>query len=84
MTHHVTLNHDELRGVVADVLDVEPELITNDVDFIDDLGVDSLVALELAVTLERHFKIRIESNEIVDVRTMADVVALMTAKLDAA
>ena len=74
----------ELRDLIADVLDLDPESITDDAHFIQDLGVDSLLALELAVTLERRFEIKIESNEIVDVVRLREVVALLRRKVSEA
>lgn len=74
----------ELRDLIADVLDISAESITDDAHFIQDLGVDSLLALELAVTLERRFGIKIESNEIVDVVRLRDVVALLGRKVSEA
>ena len=75
------VGREELVALVADLLDLNPEAITDDAHFIDDLGVDSLLALELAVALERRFKIKIESTEIVDVETLRDVTALLERKL---
>ena len=75
------VGREELVALVADLLDLNPEAITDDAHFIDDLGVDSLLALELAVALERRFKIKIESTEIVDVETLRDVMALLERKL---
>jgi len=81
MTTNLTLDPVELRELIADVLDVEPAAITDDVHFVRDLGVDSLLALELAVTMERHYQIKVESHEMSQVQTMADVSALLHRKL---
>lgn len=78
----VELSLDEgLRDLIADLLDVEPEAITDEVHFVEDLGVDSLLALELAVTLERRYGVKVESHEVVDVQTMRDVRELLAKKL---
>lgn len=78
---NITFTVDELRELIADVLEVDTESITDEVDFIRDLGVDSLLAMELAVTLERRYQVKIESHEIADVRTMPDISALLARKL---
>ncbi|MBP0455075.1 MULTISPECIES: acyl carrier protein [unclassified Kitasatospora] len=72
---------EELRELVADALDVEPESLTDDALFIEDLNVDSLVALELAVTLERRYQVKIDESEIVTIRRLTDVRELLTRKL---
>lgn len=77
----VTVDKDELRELIADVLDIDPDAITDDAHFIEDLGVDSLLALELAVTLERRYQIKIESNEIADVVRLRDASDLLDRKL---
>ncbi|MFF2651052.1 acyl carrier protein [Streptomyces sp. NPDC058045] len=81
MTTDATLNKDELRELVADALDVEPESLTDEALFIEDLDVDSLVALELAVTLERRYQVKIEEAEIVQIRRLPDVHDLLVRKL---
>ncbi|WP_030789141.1 acyl carrier protein [Streptomyces sp. NRRL S-920] len=81
MTAEATLDTAELRELIADVLEVDGESITPEIDFVRDLGVDSLLAMELAVTLERHYQVKIESHEIGEVRTLSDISALLLRKL---
>ena len=76
-----SVNSADLHELVADILDVEPEALTDDSHFVDDFGVDSLIALELAVALERRYQVRIAEEEIAQVRRMADVTALVERKL---
>ncbi|MBB5800888.1 acyl carrier protein [Saccharothrix ecbatanensis] len=76
-----TIDVTELRELVADVLDLPIEKVTDDAHFVEDLGVDSLLSLELAVSLERHYQIKIESNEVSDVVRMRDVMRLLDGKL---
>ena len=51
----VTLDKEELRTVVADVLDVERDDVTDEANFVEELGVDSLMALEVMVVLEKKY-----------------------------
>jgi acyl carrier protein len=80
LTSDTTVDNEELRELVADVLDVDRASVTPDARFVEDLGVDSLLALELAVALERRYQIKIESSEIVDVRRLRDVRDLLNRK----
>jgi acyl carrier protein len=75
------VRRDDLHELVADVLDVEPEALTDDSHFVDDFGVDSLVALELAIALERRYGVAIAEEEIAAVRRMPDVVDLVQRKV---
>lgn len=75
-----TVDVEELRTLVADVVDVVPESLTDDARFIEDLQVDSLIALELAVTLQRRYQVQIAEKDIVGIRTFPDVHRLLTGK----
>ncbi|MEE1789518.1 acyl carrier protein [Streptomyces sp. BE308] len=81
MSTEITLNTSELRELVADTLDVESSALTDDALFIEELGVDSVVALELAVTLEQRYGIRIPEEELVELRTFPDIRDLLSRKL---
>ncbi|MEU3465612.1 phosphopantetheine-binding protein [Streptomyces sp. NPDC006733] len=83
MTTEAAFSRTELRELVADALDVNPESLTDEALFIEDLDVDSLVALELAVTLERRYQVKIGEEEIVKVRRLPDVHDLLVQKLAA-
>ena len=71
---------DELRLRIADILDVDPERLTEDARFIDDLGVDSVLALEVAVTLERRYAVRLAEAEIKGLTCLGDVRRLLAEK----
>ncbi|MFI8437994.1 acyl carrier protein [Streptomyces sp. NPDC079020] len=81
MSVESALNTSELRELVADTLDVESSALTDDALFIEELGVDSVVALELAVTLEQRYEIRIPEEELVQLRTFPDICGLLSRKL---
>jgi len=76
-----TLDPEELRGFVADVLDVDQESVTDDAHFVAELGVDSLKALEVLVALERKYQIKISEDEVRDMTTFAEVRDLVQGKL---
>ena len=81
MTIETTVDIDELRELVADVLDLDAAAVTPEAHFVKDLGVDSLLALELAVAMERRYGVKIESTEIVEVLSLRDAQTLLTRKL---
>lgn len=83
MSSRTMVDEAELRALCADSLDVLAESLTDDADFVDDLQVDSLVALELAVALQRRYGVTISEEDIVTVRHFPDVHALLTRKLAA-
>ena len=78
-----TADPEELRRFVADVLDLDPESLTDDAHFTADLGVDSLKALEVLVALERKYQIKISEDEVRDMTSFAEVRELVEDKLAA-
>lgn len=76
------LDMDELRTFVADVLDVDEEDVTDDADFVKTLGVDSLMALEVMVVLEKKYSVKLEEREMKDITTLRKVRDLLTSKLE--
>ncbi|HEX6074142.1 MAG TPA: acyl carrier protein [Micromonosporaceae bacterium] len=81
MSVEQTLDPEELRRFVADVLDVEVDNVTDDAHFVAELGVDSLKALEVLVALERKYQIKISEDEVRDMTTFAEVRDLVAGKL---
>ncbi|TYC20239.1 acyl carrier protein [Micromonospora sp. MP36] len=68
---------NELREVVAEVLEVEPEEITETSHFVDDHEADSLRAIEILARLEKMYKIEIPQTELPrmeNLRAVYDVV----------
>lgn len=55
---------EELREVVAEVLEVEPEEITDTSHFVNDHDADSLRAIEILARLEKMYKIEIPQTEL--------------------
>ncbi|MFI0821511.1 acyl carrier protein [Streptomyces sp. NPDC021098] len=76
------LDLDELRTFVAEVLDVEEEEVTDEADFVKDLGVDSLMALEVMVELEKKYAVKLEEREMKSITTLRKVHDLLAAKLE--
>ncbi len=54
-TTTTALDKEQLRELVADVLDLDVAEVTDDADFMEDLDVDSLMALEITVRLEKEY-----------------------------
>jgi acyl carrier protein len=60
----VSVDKEELRALVADVLELPVEEVTDDADFINDLEVDSLAALEIAICLEKKYGVDMDNSEL--------------------
>jgi acyl carrier protein len=75
------LDAEDLRGFVADMLDVDRESVTDDAHFVAELGADSLKALEVLVGLERKYDIKISEDEVRDMTSFGEVRELVQRKL---
>ncbi|MEU1013580.1 acyl carrier protein [Streptomyces sp. NPDC005890] len=80
---HTPLDKERLRRLLAEILDVEVSEISDRARFVDDLGVDSLMALEITVRLEAEFPVKLEEEELTRLATLDDTYALLDAKLRA-
>lgn len=47
----------DIRGIVAEVLETEPEEINGEANFVKDLGMDSMMALEILAAIEKKYRI---------------------------
>jgi acyl carrier protein len=74
------LIEEELAGVVAEVAELETSEIDPAVPFAD-AGIDSLMAVEIAVDVERRYGIRFAEDELQRLVTFGDLVALTRTKL---
>lgn len=66
-----------LRELMASRLGVPPDQVTPDARLVEDLGLDSLDAVELAMAVERRFAIEVAEEELAQLKTVADVVELI-------
>ena len=65
---------ETVQEKVAEQLGIEPEEITLESSFINDLGADSLDIVELLMALEEEFDIEIPDEEAEKLSTVGDVV----------
>jgi len=71
---------DQIKEVLINAIHVEAEKIKHEAKLSEDLDIDSLSAVELALELETSFDIRIEDEELVKLVTVQDVVDIVERK----
>ena len=71
---------EQIKKVLVDAINVDEELVTPEANLKDDLGIDSLSAVELALELETEFDIRIEDEELAKLETVQDIMDIVEAK----
>ncbi len=75
---------EEVRNRVAELTEVEPSEISDTADFMDELGVDSLMAIELMVALDKEYKIDIPEDEFREIKNVDQAVEVVMKHLSAA
>jgi acyl carrier protein len=55
---------EELREISADVLELDPEELTDTADFVEVFGADSLRAIEILARIEKKYRIDIPQSEL--------------------
>ncbi|MBM9465731.1 acyl carrier protein [Nakamurella leprariae] len=71
-------NEDTLTGlaeIVEEVAGVSAADVTADKSFTDDLDIDSLSMVEIAVQAEDRFGVKIPDDELANLKTVGDAVA---------
>lgn len=63
---------ERLIKAIADVLELDPSTITADSKFVDDLGADSLDVLEIVMSIEDEFGIKVTTDDAQDIVTVQD------------
>jgi len=71
----------KLKGIIAEQLGVEEDKVVPAASFTEDLGADSLDAVELIMAIEEAFDIEIPDEEAEKMTTPADCVTAIKAKM---
>lgn len=71
----------EIKQLISNVTGRSPEELKPEVNFWQDLGVDSIKAIEITVAIEKHFKIRVRDEEIPKITTIGQAVAVVKEAL---
>jgi acyl carrier protein len=65
---------ERLKKIIAEQLSVSEEDITPDAHFIEDLNADSLDLVELMMSLEEEFGVKIPDEDVDKIQTVQDAI----------
>ena len=71
------MEFEKLRKIIAEVLNVDPDEITMETTFQDDLGADSLDVYQIIMGIEEEFDIEIPAETAEQVTTVEDAVEMI-------
>ena len=71
------MEFEKLKKIIAEVLNVDPDEITMETTFQDDLGADSLDVYQIIMGSEEEFDIEIPAETAEQVTTVEDAVEMI-------
>ena len=74
---------EKVKEILVDKLSVDEEKVTIDARFQEDLETDSLDLVELVMTMEEDFGIKITDEEAAEIKTVGDAVDFVMSRADA-
>jgi len=66
----------DIKNLIAEIIEKDPSEINPDAKFAEDLGVDSMMALEILAGIEKKYKITIPEEKLVALTTLNETVAV--------
>jgi acyl carrier protein len=77
----IIMEFEKMKEVIANVLNVDPEEITLDTTFTEDLGADSLDLFQIIMGLEDEFDVQIDPEKTENITTVGEAVELLKAAI---
>ena len=65
---------EQLKEIICQYVDVDPEAITEDARFVEDLGLNSYVLWTMVGKLREFYVIEVEEREVVGIRTVGEAI----------
>ncbi|MCX5686929.1 MAG: acyl carrier protein [Candidatus Omnitrophica bacterium] len=66
----------ELREIIAKIVEIEPKRITLEANFVEDLGMDSMMALEILAAMEKKYKIQVPEEKLGKLKNLKETINL--------
>jgi acyl carrier protein len=72
---------EQVKAILVETLSVDEDKVTMDARFQEDLETDSLDLVELVMTMEDKFGIKITDEEAAEIKTVGDAVDFVMGRL---
>lgn len=72
------MDFEKIREIMVDTLSCDEEKISMDLRLNEDLGIDSLDAVELVMAIEEVYDIKIPDDELPNIKTVKNIVDCVT------
>lgn len=67
----------EIRQVIAEIIEKKPEEITPEAKLVEDLGADSMMALEILAALEKKYRVIVPEENLPKLTTLSKITELV-------
>ena len=74
---------EKVKDIIVEQLGVNPEQVTPQASFIEDLGADSLDIVELVMAFEEEFGVEVPDEDAEKLRTVGDALGYLNTKVTA-
>lgn len=74
-TDDLTLEN-ELREIISRITEIDPATIKLESKFVEDLGMDSMMALEILAAMEKKYKIQIPEEKLGSLTNLKEAIKL--------
>ena len=74
---------EKVKGILVETLSVDADKVTMEARFQEDLETDSLDLVELVMTMEEDFGIKISDEEAAEIKTVGDAVDFVIKRAEA-
>ena len=70
---------EKIKAIIAEVLNIDADSITEDTTFVDDLGADSLDIFQIIMGIEEEYDIELDNESVEQIQTVGDAVEAIRA-----
>lgn len=70
----------KIKNIIAELIEVDADTITDTALIIDDLGADSIAVMEIVMELEEEFGVEVPTEDVLNLKSVGDIVAYIEAK----
>ncbi len=67
----------DLKSIIAEVIESDASNITPEANFVEDLGMDSMMALEILAALEKKYKLHIPEEHLTKMVNLKQTIELL-------
>lgn len=74
---------EELKEIICEYVEADPEAITEESRFIEDLGFNSYDFMSMVGELEDQYDIEVDERDVIQVKTVGDAIAYIKSLQEA-